>query len=298
MKIFTLGNGFIANHLEYPKITQRVEPDQHQIAQMIEKYKPDCIINAIGYCGIPNIDQCEIEKEKTYRTNVIIPTLLALECEKKNIRLIQLSSGCIFSGQSPHLSYHIETEYYEDSQYPPVYYPKISDWKDTGYRENDPADPISTYSKSKYACDLLLQPLKNTTCLRIRMPISDFPSPRNLLNKLISYSKVIELPNSVSFMNELVRIISWVVEKEKTGIYHCTNPEPIKHSQLLEEYRKYFPDHQYQKISEYELSQLVKAPRSNCILDSSKLLTEGFQFQNVKELIQSTVKQFVINNNK
>lgn len=272
MKIITLGgNGFIASHLLFNNIKDRL--NINNINYIINKYKPDIIINTIGYGGKKNVDDCELDKEKTYISNTLIPIMLAQECNNLDIRLITMGSGCCFYGQSANVEKGI----------------------DLGWRETDFANPISFYSKTKYSADLILSSIPNTTVLRLRMPISDKDHPRNLLNKLIGYPKVLEEPNSVSFMQDVVNAIEWAIEKEKTGIYHITSPKPLTHSVLLEEYRKYFPNHKYKKITIEELSGMVVATRSNCILDSSKVIDEGFVFGNTDTRVRECVENWVKN---
>src|SRR5271165_1969441 len=106
-KIIAVGNGFIANHLRYEIAKEKLLPDNKYIEQWLNVHKPDIVINCMGYCGGPgkNIDQCEIDKERTLLSNTIIPTMLALECMKRNIQFINISSGCVFYGQSPNAKY-------------------------------------------------------------------------------------------------------------------------------------------------------------------------------------------------
>lgn len=269
MKIFSIGNGFIASHLNYPKIIERLESNSNHIEYILDKYKPNTVINCIGYCGgSKNIDQCEIEKTRTCTSNTVIPIMLAQACENRNIYLINIGSGCIFSGYSQRLR---------------------------GWLETDIPNPVSYYGYTKYACDLAIGSMKNVTTLRIRMPISSINHQRNLLNKLISYKQVLETPNSVTFLEDLLNAIDFVIKNKKTGIYNITSPNPLTHSALLNEYKKYFPNHIYEKISEKELNNIVVAKRSNCILNSSKIINEGFKFENTDTRVCETVKRFVEN---
>lgn len=295
-KIFVLGSkSFVASHLPYEKISDRLTPDYLSIGALINHYKPDILINCIGFCGSPSIDQCETKQAETFNTNTVLPVMLANECYQRDIRLINIGSGCIFSKASPHKdysrwrpcvrSYDDEIEFsHERSEYP-----------DLGWRETDPANPPSLYSKSKYACDLLLENYKNTTTLRIRMPLSEKNHPRNLLNKLLQYRKIVEELNSITWMQDLSRSVEHAITKELSGVFHCTNSEPIKHSRILDEYKKYYPEYTYEKISANDLDLLTSAKRSNCILDNTKLRATGFEFTPIEEAIKMCVEGFVKN---
>lgn len=47
---------------------------------------------------------------------------------------------------------------------------------------------------------------KNVLILRVRMPISDDLSPRNFITKISKYEKVVNIPNSMSVLYDLLPI--------------------------------------------------------------------------------------------
>jgi dTDP-4-dehydrorhamnose reductase len=274
MKVVTVGNGFIANHLPYEIANYRITPNEDDMLELIDQYKPDVIVNATGFCGKPNIDQCELERTKTYMSNVVIPLMIAEQCERHNIHLIHIGSGSIFFGKSPNIIYEDV-----DPGNPSL---GTIDY-DSGWKEDDFANPQSFYSKTKYSCDLALGSMNNVTTLRIRMPISDKNNNRNLINKLKGYNSIIDIKNSVTFVNDLVRCIDWAAKNTKNGIYHVVNPEPLTAVDIIKEYQKYVPDHKYNIISEKELDKITFAKRSNCILNGDKLSKAGFKMTSSRE---------------
>jgi 3,5-epimerase/4-reductase len=271
MKTVVVGNGFIASHLNYPVLGDRLNANYYYLGDFLDAQKADVVINCIGFCGGKNIDGCETDKSRTFETNTVIPIMLASACE-------------IYYGPSPRAVRYEWSDNGRDNFKPYGI--------DAGWKEDDAAAPLSTYSKSKYACDLVLGTMKNVTTLRIRMPISWKAEPRNLLTKLINYKQVVEEPNSVTFLKDLSRAVDWAVSREVTGTYHVTSPKPITHSQILNEYKKYVPEHQFTSITPKELDQLTSAPRSNCIIDSSKIRSEGFEFVNQDEELADCVNKF------
>jgi len=124
------------------------------------------------------------------------------------------------------------------------------------------------------------------------MPISGSKSPRNLLSKLIRYDRVVETPNSITIVEDLSRAVSWAIDNGKVGIYHITSPRSFLHSEILNEYKKYKPDHKYKSIYEEELNEIVKAPRSNCVLDSRKAIREGFVFLDAEQAVKECIRKF------
>jgi len=277
-KILILGkNSFIASHLKYPKADERFPANKNEIEKILDSHLPDVIINCIAYCGNKNVDDCEINKEKTIETNLTIPTIIADYTNRHDIQLIQISSGCVNYGDSPHT--------------------KFVDGKkiDSGWKETDFSNPQAMYSRSKYACDLVLSQYKNVLLPRLRMPLSGSSNSRNLISKLIKYSKVLIEPNSITFVDDLVRFIDFAIDKNLTGIYNVNNSLPTTHDMILDEYKKYVPSHSYEKIGVEELSKLTTAKRSNCILDNSKLLGTGFEMTDSLTAIKLSVKEYINN---
>lgn len=289
LNVITIGRGFVANHLPYKIAEDRFYPRYSSIGEFLDYYNPDVVVNCIGFTGGAgrNIDGCEERKKKTFDTNTVLPIMIAQACESRGIRVIQIGSGCIYYGPSPRDNSCEGNVYVNDK-----FVGREMSWDEPGWEEDDAADPESTYSKSKYACDLVLGTMENVTTLRIRMPISWKNEPRNLISKLIGYKRVVERPNSVTFMNDLSRSVDWAIYSGAVGTYHVTSPKPITHSQILNEYKKYVPEHEFESISEEELNKLVSAPRSNCILDSSKIISQGFKFEDQDQALEEYVRKF------
>lgn len=277
MKVMTLGNGFVADHLPYDRILkpgERIEPYRENLAYLLSRDKPDVIVNCLGKTGRPNVDWCESHKTETYMANVTMPLMIAEWCEGNNVHLINIGSGCIFFGPSPYKGHS-------------------SDAKDPGWREDDFAKPESFYSKTKYSCDMMIGSMPHVTTLRIRMPVSNKDVPRNLINKLRGYKQVIDIPNSMTLMSDLVRCIDWMAEKRPGGIWHVANPQPLTAARIMKEYQKYVPDHQFEIITEGQLDQMTVAKRSNCILNTDKLRAAGFNMTETQEALETCMAEYV-----
>lgn len=284
MKICTIGRGFVSEHLPYENIDIRLTISSKDIESLLDLHKPDILINCIGKTGRPNIDYCENNKEITAAVNVALPILLAEACAKKNIRLIHIGSGCIYFGESPHSVWVQNINGNPTSM-------KV----DYGWQEGDFANPESYYSKSKYACDLMLGQMPHVTTLRIRMPISSKNNHRNLINKLRGYSKIIDIPNSMTFMDDFARCVAWVIKEGHSGIFHVTNPQSITAARIMKEYQKYVTAHSFEIMSEAELDQATLAKRSNCILSTQKLYNAGFQMTNSEEALIQCMSEYIKN---
>jgi 3,5-epimerase/4-reductase len=285
MKIITLGNGFIANHLPYEKITTRLDANIYHIDRLLAVQNPDVVVNCIGRTGRPNIDWCEKHQEETVLANTALPILLAEACSRRNIHFVHIGSGCIYFGSSPRKKIRQN----EHGNY---------EWIEPGWKETDFANPQSFYSKTKYAADLAIGDLPNTTILRIRMPLSDKNDPRNLINKLRGYNQVINIPNSMTFIDDLVRCVDHVIQQELTGIYHVVNPEPLTATQIMRAYQQYQFNHIFEVIEEEQLNKLTIAKRSNCILNTDKLNQVGFIMTSSKEALDKCMANYMKNMEK
>jgi dTDP-4-dehydrorhamnose reductase len=300
MKVLTIGNGFVAEHLPHEILGGNERVVANSIGQMqsiIEQYKPDVIVNCIGKTGRPNVDWCETHKEETASANVVLPIVLAEVCAKHSVRLVQIGSGCIYFGESPNFHYvQADGKPMPDVSWNMPHTVTLPAKKiDDGWMETDFANPKSFYSKSKYACDLMIGSMSHVTTLRIRMPISTRNTSRNLINKLRGYKQVIDIPNSVTFMDDLARCVDWAIQNEKTGIFHVTNPEPLTAAQVMREYQKYVPSHSFEIISEQQLDGLTTAKRSNCIINSDKLAAAGFTMTPAKQALADCMAKYVKN---
>ena len=179
-----------------------------------------------------------------------------------------MGSGCVFYGTAPD--------------------PK-------GWKESDFANPSAVYSRAKYAADLVLSTLPNVGIGRIRMPIDHISSPGNLIDKLVSYKKVIDVENSVTVLEDMIHVFAELLEKQAAGIFHVTNPGTLKHKELIALYEQFVdPDHTNDWITDKELVTigLAKKQRSNNFLQSENLEKLGIHMRPIKEAIVDTIKKY------
>src|SRR3990167_7487296 len=184
-QIVVLGGGYlgkkIAEYFDCQLVTDHIwdATDLVEAIDLPEGEKHPTIINCIGKTGRPNVDWCEDHKPETYFANVHIPYLLAEYCNKYGVKLVHISSGCIYSGDG---------EFAED---------------------DEPNFQGSYYSHTKYVAERLLMGFENLNklILRIRMPVDSDVSERNLINKLLRYDRVIETKNSVTIIPDFIDLI-------------------------------------------------------------------------------------------
>ena len=108
--------------------------------------------------------------------------------------------------------------------------------------------------------------------LRPRMPISDRLDSRSLVTKLLSYERVVNIPNSMTVLHDLLPIALDLAWKRTSGAFNLTNPGAISHNELLQLYKDIVdPSITWENFSQEEHDKVVLAPRSNNLLSTAKL---------------------------
>lgn len=251
------GNGWIAQHLhsmlesqgkKVASTTVRME-DRQGVAAELDRVKPTHVLNCAGCTGRPNVDWCEDNKEATIRSNVIGTLNLADLCAERGIHITVFATGCIYAYDEAH----------------PIGGP--------GFLETDtPNFGGSFYSYTKSRVEEILKFYPGTLVLRLRMPVSDDLHSRNFVTKITKYEKVVDVPNSNTILYDLLPASLLLAENNETGVYNFTNPGAISHNEVLALFKQYVrPSFTWKNFSLEEQSKVIKAGRSNCKLDTTKL---------------------------
>ncbi|THU62010.1 hypothetical protein C4D60_Mb01t00640 [Musa balbisiana] len=240
----------------------RLEERSHLILD-IQNVKPTHVFNAAGVTGRPNVDWCESHKQETILTNVVGTLNLADVCRDHDLLLMNYATGCIF-------------EY--DAKHP--------EGSGIGFKEEDKPNFIgSFYSKTKAMVEELLREYENVCTLRVRMPISsDLSNPRNFITKIARYDKVVNIPNSMTVLDELLPISIEMAKRNCRGIWNFTNPGVASHNEILEMYRSYIdPSFKWTNFTLEEQAKVIVAPRSNNEMDATKLKSEFPELLSIKD---------------
>ncbi|NBS54804.1 NAD-dependent epimerase/dehydratase family protein [bacterium] len=245
------------------------------LRNFIRREKVDGILNCAGFTGRPTVDACEDQQQLCFQLNVLLPELLAKVSSDEKTPLIQIGSGCIYQGN-----------------------PSKTD-PNQGFREEDQPNfsfdypPCSYYSGTKAEMEKRIGHLPFVSIWRLRMPFSSQPDDRNLLQKLAKYPKVLEARNSLTDLNEMVSLtLRMLLAGVPSGIYNLTNPGVVSNSEIVE----MLVAHGLRKLrpsffsSTEEISMAMRAPRSSCVLDSSKIARLGFPMCDVREALARAVQ--------
>ena len=155
--------------------------------------------------------------------------------------------------------------------------------------EDDPNFTGSYYSHTKAIVENLLKQYPNVLTLRVRMPIvGDFLYPRNFITKIIKYEKIVNIPNSMTVLPELLPLSIAMAQRKLTGIMNFTNPGAISHNEIMELYKEYIDEEfTWKNFTLEEQAKVIVAPRSNNLLETGRIQSE---FPDVLPIKESLIK--------
>lgn len=234
------------------------------------------VINAAGYTGRPNVDACENHKEECLYANSVLPGIVRRACERRSLPWIHVSSGCIYQGTR-------------------------SDGK--GFHEKDLPNfcfrrgNCSFYSGTKALGEEVLQGAPRCYQLRLRLPFEAMDGPRNYLSKLLRYERLLEATNSLSFVDDFVlSCLHCVDSRPPTGVYNVVNPGRVTTKEvtgLIQEHGVSSKQFQFFDSEDEFMSKAAIAPRSNCVLDSSKAIRAGFPLRPVRQALSEALTNWM-----
>lgn len=243
----------------------RIE-EREKVENEITSINPDYIINSAGKIGRPNVEWCESNKEQTIRSNVLGLTNLVDLAYLHNIHITNIATGCIY-----------------------VYDEKHPLGSGIGFAEDEkPNFTGSFYSKTKVLAEELILSYPNVLNLRVRLPVAQDFSQNSFIGKIINYKKLVNIPNSMSVLEDLLPLIPEMLERKLTGNYNFVNPGTISHHEVIELYKQYIdPDHKYEGFTLDEHNNMTKVPRSHCELSAEKLLKQFPHVPHIRDAMKN-----------
>jgi dTDP-4-dehydrorhamnose reductase len=239
------------------------------LGDLLRRERPAFLINAAGYTGKPNVDACELHKAECLFGNVVLPGFIAQVCAEAGVPWGHVSSGCIYNGARPDGS-----GFHED------------DTPNFTFRSNH----CSFYSGSKALGEEVLAGAASVYLWRLRIPFNEVEHPRNYLTKLMRYERLLDAANSISQLDEFAAATFACWEKRVPfGTYNVTNPGAITTREIVElirrsgvctkEFRFFASEDEFMRVA-------AKTPRSNCIMDSSKLAAAGIRLTEIHAAVE------------
>ena len=271
------------------------------LLEFLKAKKPSFVVNAAGYTGKPNVDACELYKADTLQGNTLFPQTVAQACAAAEIPWGHVSSGCIYGGAKIVENGKTRTE--KDFTKPEMRELVAKSPKSIhGFTETDAPNfsfrdgPCSFYSGTKALGEEAIAGIGQSYIWRLRIPFDEFDNARNYLSKVQRYSKVYDNVNSVSHRADFVKacLDTWEL-RAPFGIYNVTNPGFVttKHVvQLIEKHLKPARKFEFWASDEEFYKVAAKTPRSNCVMDTTKLLAAGVKIRGVEEALEDSLKNW------
>jgi dTDP-4-dehydrorhamnose reductase len=255
---------------------RRADIDYTDVATLrseLLRERPEFLINAAGYTGKPNVDACEIHKAECLLGNAVLPGIVAQACEEAKVPWGHVSSGCIYTGDGPG----------------PLGFTEL-DVPNFTFRTNN----CSFYSGTKGLGEEVLAGRSNLFNWRLRIPFDSVDNPRNYLTKLMRYPRLLEATNSISQLDEFVAatFACWTL-RVPFGTYNVTNPGKVTTREVVELIRRSgvcTKDFSFFASEKEFMDKAAKTPRSNCVMDPSKLAGAGIRLTPVHEAIERDLK--------
>ena len=233
--------------------------DIESVRLELDSMEPTHVLNCIGRTHgvldgkeIPTIDYLEYPGKlvDNVRDNLFAPLLLAHECKQRGIHYTYMGTGCIFE--------YDETHPFGDTK--------------QGFTELDKPNFFgSSYSIVKGYTDQMMQ-WTSALNVRIRMPITTEPNPRDFITKIVGYERICSMENSMTVLDELLPLLVDMMVTYRTGTIQLTNTGTISHDEILTMYKEIVdPSKTWTNMSYDEQSNCLKSKRSNNALDTTKL---------------------------
>jgi len=249
--------------------------DVKTLQSALEADRPEFLINAAGYTGKPNVDACEDHKAECLFGNAVLPGRIAAACAAAGVPWGHVSSGCIYNGARP---------------------------GGGGFREDDPpnfsfrSNHCSFYSGTKALGEEVLAGAPSVYLWRLRIPFDNIDGPRNYLTKLMRYARLLDAANSISQLQEFVAATFACWEKHiPFGTYNVTNPGQITTREVVDLIRESGvcrKDFQFFSSEEEFMKTAARTPRSNCVMDATKLAAAGIELTEVREAVARALRDW------
>lgn len=224
-----------------------------QLKEIIHKINPDRIICCVGRTygpGFTTIDYLEQAGKLTenLESNLMMPVWIA---QATTIPILYFGTGCIYEYDASH----------------PID-------SDVGFREDEePNFTGSSYSAVKRITDKMMSNFPHVINARIRMPIADNYHSRDFITKLLGYSKITSIPNSMTVLSDILpALLAFLYEAKNFGTVNSVNPGIIDHDTILKLHEENTGvKNNYTLEPLEEQNKRLASRRSNNHLDATKL---------------------------
>ena len=231
---------------------------KQSILRVVKDLRPSIVMNC---AALTNLEQCQENKVDAYETNTLGSNSLLEICADYSIKLVHVSSGCLFDGNQ-----RITTE--SSSLTPRVWYTWTKAWADQF---------IENYGYENY---LILRP---------RQLFCRLPYKSNIITKFASMREIraIKEENSAVSIEDFGEMVDHLIKIDARGIFNCANEGTITPYDMAVGIRdKVNPDLKVSSISYEDFLKTIPNRRVNTIQAIDKLKATGYSPRNVKEAFE------------
>jgi len=184
------------------------------VRDMIEKEKPEIVINTVAFLGI---DPCELEPERAFKMNTLYPKQLAELSSEKSFVLVHFSTDAVFSDIDPGAC----------------------------YTEDDTPCPLNVYGLTKYGGDCFIQcETRQHYIFRISVQFGETSKTSQFVEKMLlmvnNGKKELcisdDIISSPTYSYDVAHEVKRVIEGDYPfGLYHIANEGPGTLYELMRE---------------------------------------------------------------
>jgi len=224
--------------------------DPLQIERVVEKYRPDAIINT---AAMTNVDACENDKENCYALNVESVKSLIVLCEQYDIQLIHLSTDFIFDGENG------------------------------PYSEDDLPNPLSYYGQTKLEAEQLLQKSSCRWVILRTIIVYGIVNDMSRTNIILWAKGALEKGSPINVVEDQWRMPTLAedlgeccllaAKKNTVGVFNASGKDMMSILELVKKVAEYWKldESLIQPISSGSLNQTARRPkRTGFILDKAR----------------------------
>lgn len=171
--------------------------DAASVDKVIKEAAPDAVIHCAAYTAV---DAAEDNEELCRKVNVDGPRNIAAVCKELDIKMIQISTDYVFSGEG-----------------------------ERPWEPEDAAAPQSVYGQTKYEGELAVQELLEKYFI-VRIAWVFGINGKNFVKTMLNLAKtrdtltvVNDQFGSPTYTYDLAKLLVDMVQTEKYGVYHATN---------------------------------------------------------------------------
>ncbi len=259
------------HEIKGPRIFRLDSTDRASTFKLLEKIKPDCVIDTHS---LNNLDQCETNHEEAWRVNVDGAKNVAEACKSFGCNYVFLSTDYVFDGRK------------------------------LRYNEKDKPHPLSYLARTKVMVEQMLWTLDvnyivaRTSVIYGRGGLNKVSFALWLIDKLKkdeTVKIVSDQLNNPTFADNLAEQIIRLYEKGDTGIFHITGKDCLSRLDFSKEIARTFGLNEklITPITTPELNQIAVRPgRVNMSTEKVERAT-GIKTLTVKEGLARLKEQLV-----